>query len=857
MQRQAGIWTVVTPVTNYRPLFCGNLPVKSVPQRVMIARRELCDLVKFKGPASEQAVSLALAIEKIMKILFPSGKVEGKSELTWLLNVSYGLPGSSKHNVSRARFVLSHDKDKDIWKVVEGDFDAALSLWLYTITKQQLSTKDAEGSDWRREQVTRPSIRLIGPREANQRPTLIQDLEWWAPQGLRMVLDVFYVMEASSADSLESLDLQMSHPDFREFDQIRVVGCSPFPIPNQRGDTVAKRKFIIRGIDPDGYGDSLGIESRDPLEKLFAKDLLFSFLCSAAKTLPAPISSKFETQHRASDTSSHKDGNYLCNKTLTELASSLVEFGFTSEQEALLTIIPALSMVQKLPFPQPVFDMACLEANKKREVHDWDGATEKFLELLRKTQEYASHNWEICARGMVVLVEYLFDLNAEIRLKSQEKGEHDLEFKWHDLESRLRDSAKIVQGALSKSEHPEHFFDRLARLHKIQGRSFDEWEDLNLVHTEGYNKEEPLSDFPSYFCLTNLHHQMIQPPCEGVERLDLTELSSDALNMKDICGWTPMHYAVVCNPEARSIDFRALVDAGVDLRAQDLRGYTPVHYACESEITAMQWYYTEGKLDELLDQGANGATPLHLAAAKGVASAFQRRLLSDWSPTETKLLMIRDFNGRAPVHWAAVCGQVEVLKYLKAGINLTDNDGWTPLHLAVLHDRLEVVGQLATLSADLEIRDRRGRTALDLAREDKNRRASEILIQNATGDTKRHHGRLAPLLRSIRDNAPAEQIKQLAGEVPKEFFVPGRRQLTPVHFGAEFATKEAMQALLDGLDNETRTKAINVQDREGNTPLHIAAAVLKFYIIKTLLKAKANAGITNDHGELPVLRREV
>ncbi|KAH6953788.1 hypothetical protein BKA56DRAFT_625452 [Ilyonectria sp. MPI-CAGE-AT-0026] len=836
MQLQAGIWTIVTPVTNYRRLRCKNSTFKSVPQQVMEARRQLCDLVKFKGPASEQAVSLALAIEKIMKALFPRGKVEGKSELAWLLDVSYRFPGSSKNSVSRVKFVLSHDKDN--WKVVEGDFDAALSLWLYTVTKQQLSTKDAEGSDWRRKQVSRPSIRLIGPREANQRRTLIQDIKWWAPQGLRMVLDV---MEAPPA---ESSDPQPSKADSREFDQIRVVGCSPFPVPEQSGDTVTKRKLITHGVEPYSIGYALGIESRDPLEKLFAKDLLFSFLCSAAETLPAPISSEVKTQQRASDTSSHKDGNYLYNKTLTEMASSLVEFGFTSEQEALLTIISALSMAQKLPFPQPVFDMACLEANKKREVHDWNAATEKHLELWRKTQEYASHNWEICVRGIAVLAEHLFDVNAELRLESRETEEHE-------RQTRLRVYASKVKWALLKHKHPEHFFDRLARLYKIQGR-LDEWKYLKLVHTEGYNKEEALSDFPSYFCLTNLHQQMMKTPREGVERLDLTKLSSDALNMKDICGWTPVHYAVVCNRDNESIDIDDLVDAGADLRAQDLRGYTPVHYGCESRATAaeLQW---KRILDEPPDQGVNGATPLHLAAGKGILSAFGLRTQQgNVLPTQTKPFMTKDYNGRAPVHWAATYGQVKVLKYLKAVINLTDNRGWTPLHLAVLHDRLEVVGKLVTFSADLQIRDQQDLTALDLARKKRNRRGSEILLEHATGDTKRHHDGLAPLLLSIRDDAAAEQIKQLAGKLPKEVFVPSRQQLTPLHFGAEVATEEAMQALLDGLDDETRPDAINVQDREGNTPLHVAAAVFNFYTMKRLLDAGAKSDITNDDGDFPL-----
>ncbi|KAK0444045.1 ankyrin repeat-containing domain protein [Armillaria borealis] len=44
-----------------------------------------------------------------------------------------------------------------------------------------------------------------------------------------------------------------------------------------------------------------------------------------------------------------------------------------------------------------------------------------------------------------------------------------------------------------------------------------------------------------------------------------------------------------------------------------------------------------------------------------------------------------DADDRTPLHWAASSGSLEITRYLidnKADIDLPDNSGWTPLHIA-------------------------------------------------------------------------------------------------------------------------------------------------------------------------------
>jgi uncharacterized protein len=76
------------------------------------------------------------------------------------------------------------------------------------------------------------------------------------------------------------------------------------------------------------------------------------------------------------------------------------------------------------------------------------------------------------------------------------------------------------------------------------------------------------------------------------------------------------------------------------------------------------------------------------------------------------------YYGWTALHWAAFHGKLDIVKALinaGADVNAKDNDGWTALHLAAKYGDLDVVKALINAGADLNVQDNFGRTALHWA----------------------------------------------------------------------------------------------------------------------------------------------
>ena len=190
------------------------------------------------------------------------------------------------------------------------------------------------------------------------------------------------------------------------------------------------------------------------------------------------------------------------------------------------------------------------------------------------------------------------------------------------------------------------------------------------------------------------------------------------------------------------------------------------------------------------------------AAAKGDIEAIKGFLAKD------NKIGDQNKNGYSILHIAARTGQTAVAEFALANganINLPSNSKKTPLHYTAQLNQLAMAKLLVEAKADLEAKDKKGRTALDLA----------------TGEAKRE---LANYLRGVGVTSKSDEA------AAKSIFV-----------AAEIGALDAIKKHLDaGVD-------VNSLNKHKQTALHFAASAGQLDAAAVLLEAKADVAVADKY----------
>ena len=180
-----------------------------------------------------------------------------------------------------------------------------------------------------------------------------------------------------------------------------------------------------------------------------------------------------------------------------------------------------------------------------------------------------------------------------------------------------------------------------------------------------------------------------------------------------------------------------------------------------------------------------GSTPIHEAKAK--LRWHYNILEKKIKKKSIQLMFVENNNGLSPIHLAAACGKLDILKYFSKVsrsfgsfhvINKPSNIGWTSLHLAVANNRKEIVKFLIRSCNARNYTDNLGNSPIHLAAE-KNRVAILKLLmeidhnldaQNSQGHTPLHlaalHGSIG-IVKCLLSHTKKKHLKDDFGNTPK------------------------------------------------------------------------------------------
>lgn len=195
-------WGIVTgqDISGYEPLTGDRQGERTKgAHKVMEARKELGWLTQWPGPASDNAISVATAIEVIMNTLFDSA---GDNEvLFWSMNAPRN---------ELIQFEVKRYGGKWIADVAE--IEAALSLWLYAVRVSEQATYESHDSNdksaWLRSGKASKGqgLRLLGRSTRSSR----RDMTWWMGGGISRVLQVEVSTEVNGAaiDGVDAITIE-------------------------------------------------------------------------------------------------------------------------------------------------------------------------------------------------------------------------------------------------------------------------------------------------------------------------------------------------------------------------------------------------------------------------------------------------------------------------------------------------------------------------------------------------------------------------------------------------------------------------------------------------------------------------
>lgn len=145
---------------------------------------------------------------------------------------------------------------------------------------------------------------------------------------------------------------------------------------------------------------------------------------------------------------------------------------------------------------------------------------------------------------------------------------------------------------------------------------------------------------------------------------------------------------------------------------------------------------------------------------------------------------MKDFQGQAVTHISASNGQLALLAYfykeLQVPLDLKDNAGRTPLHIAALEGQEQSAGLLIALSIDMNLQDDEGMTPLHLAALSKSYRiVRHLLMRGAKKDIENKAG-ATPLRVAEQIGAPTQIQEVLEDSLFLSQLNPVRPPIQPV-----------------------------------------------------------------------------
>ncbi|CAG2189469.1 unnamed protein product [Mytilus edulis] len=243
-------------------------------------------------------------------------------------------------------------------------------------------------------------------------------------------------------------------------------------------------------------------------------------------------------------------------------------------------------------------------------------------------------------------------------------------------------------------------------------------------------------------------------------------------------------------------------------------GSTAFHEASASgSLDIVKWLWTNTQVN--IDEGDDvGATPLHIAALYG------QLLVVHWIINNTSCdLLLKTKKGATCLHFAVVGGNLKVVKLILTeiprSINLQLDNGATPAYLACQYGHLEILKYLVEKNANMKMKSFDGMSYVHAASQGGHLAVVKWLVKEQGCNANDRDLDGASCLHFAATNGRASVVAWMMKEGGAKVTLDNLGG-SPLHNAAELGHFEVIKALLDnGCD-------VNITDNDGLTAAELA-----------------------------------
>ncbi|OAA48820.1 Ankyrin repeat-containing domain protein [Beauveria brongniartii RCEF 3172] len=731
-------------------------------QHILSIRLRLAKLSDWRGPASNEAILLAEAVEAVASELLPHSRERfvGKFEVV--------LKGKI------CSFLLNLELVQGSWRARADEFEALLSLWLSTFVKEEGEPKVNQLNDndsWLRVQRARDTgLRILG--HAPEAYALLRDLRLWLPEDVEEILEIEddahtdFIFEDEQVIDVanhrvvgdgasrvvnkaqistrfricRAIDMRIVDFDKGDsaFDSMKprsyeyilgrdsgsTFGSSDYRLPTED----IEESWLLSGLRREFNlnGSFLAIRSSDSLEHLFARQILSSLVKSFARERVCR-DGKAASSNSYPESSCKGDSDWrtceMENIKVSKVVRKLVNTGFLSLADAHLDIVAALSIAQHLPSPSIIFRHLKHKMNEAFSNSSYDRFEDAFMSLLELAVTFETPGTTLAPQALAICHYYFEMLTYAFTVGSREVRYDD----------PLKDCVERLEPVVQEMLYPKTE-SSLPGPWSVFADQFSIWWTRTECPTMPKHMRTERLD-AERFQLSKQHISAVMPDPDGTGHDNDPEYVERMT--PDVFQWTPVHYLAAIGVRRAVREPYPYYRPNTCFNSVDIFGLSPLHYACSrGRTSAVEYLLIRGALVDVEQE--NGISPMHLAAASGNTEVVQL-LLVELTKKEFQQRNVRgktkgstatDFNGRVPIHWATMKGHVGIVKLLSVDMNVTDKFGLSCLHLAVLYQHRELVHWLVEQSGcNVDALDATQRSPLQLAVTQSNVEMVQLLVK--------------------------------------------------------------------------------------------------------------------------------